>query len=168
MVRWPLEVDRRRQLQALAAPRLLLLEDGVAPPEDGDCLEDWQRLPASEDDVRARVAALLVRARAHGSLQPEIDNDGVVRFRGSWVHLPPVEARLFAALLERFGAVVSRAAMHRAGWSSEELSANALDVRMGRLRRRLAPLGLTVRTVRSRGFLLEQASGSRQDCVREA
>ena len=32
---------------------------------------------------------------------------------------------------------------------------NALDVHMLRLRRRIAPLGLEVRTVRSRGYLLQ-------------
>jgi DNA-binding response OmpR family regulator len=35
---------------------------------------------------------------------------------------------------------------------------NALDVHMLRLRRRLEPLGLEVRTVRSRGYVLQPAT----------
>ena len=35
---------------------------------------------------------------------------------------------------------------------------NVLDVHVLRLRRRLAPLGLAIRTVRSRGYMLEQAT----------
>jgi DNA-binding response OmpR family regulator len=37
-------------------------------------------------------------------------------------------------------------------------SRNALDVRILRLRRRVADLGLAVRTVRHRGYLLEIAA----------
>jgi DNA-binding response OmpR family regulator len=33
-----------------------------------------------------------------------------------------------------------------------------LDVHVVRLRRRIAPLGLAIRTVRSRGYLLEEAA----------
>jgi len=33
-----------------------------------------------------------------------------------------------------------------------------LDVHIVRLRRRLAPLGLVIRTVRSRGYLLEEGA----------
>ena len=73
--------------------------------------------------------------------------------------LPPVEARLSSALVERFGAVVSRDALTRAGWPSGAPGRNALDVHMLRLRRRLQALGLVIRTVRSRGYLLEEARG---------
>ena len=40
---------------------------------------------------------------------------------------------------------------------------NALDVHVLRLRRRLAPVGLVIRTVRSRGYLLEQADPRSSD-----
>lgn len=74
----------------------------------------------------------------------------------------PVEARLAAALVDRFGAVVSRDALARAGWPSGAPGRNALDVHVLRRRRRLVPLALAIRTVRSRGYLLEAApSGSR-------
>lgn len=139
-------------------PRLLLVEDGLLPPEPADCLEDWVRVPASEVDVRARTAALSLRAAVHAMAVPDLDGDGVLRFGGDWVPLPPVEARLMRALLDRFGAVVSRDALARAGWPEGAPGRNALDVHMLRLRRRLEPLALAIRTVRSRGYLLEAAS----------
>jgi DNA-binding response OmpR family regulator len=58
-------------------------------------------------------------------------------------------------LLDRFAAVVGREALARAGWPSGAPGRNALDVHILRIRRRLAPLGLAIRTVRSRGYLLE-------------
>ena len=58
-------------------------------------------------------------------------------------------------LLDRFGAVVSRDNLSRTGWPMGAPGRNALDVHMLRLRRRIAPLGLAIRTVRSRGYLLE-------------
>ncbi len=83
----------------------------------------------------------------------------MLRLGGAWVSLPPVEARLMAALLDRYGAVVSREALARAGWPAGAPGRNALDVHMLRLRRRLGPLALAIRTVRSRGYLLERSAG---------
>src|SRR3546814_12262755 len=57
-----------------------------------------------------------------------------------WVSLPPVEARLTAALLDRYGAVVSRDALARAGWPTGSPGRNDLDVPVLRLRRHVAPL----------------------------
>ncbi len=160
-MRWPSEGDRRRRLAEVGQPRLLLLEDGVEPPE-GDCMEDWVRVPASEADVRARIAALDRRARAHSDPDPVLDRDGVLRVGPAWVPLPPVEARLTEALLTRLNAVVSRETLARAGWPEGAPGRNALDVHVLRLRRRLAPVGLVIRTVRSRGYLLEVAPRASQ------
>jgi len=158
-VRWPAEAHRRQQLVDAARPRLLLVEHGAAPPEAVDCLEDWVRAPAGEAELAARMRAVTVRARAH--LVPDgpvLDDDGVLRRGGAWVSLPPVEARLTAALLERIGTVVSREALSRAGWPDGAPGRNALDVHVLRLRRRLGGVGLAIRTVRSRGYLLEVAA----------
>ena len=43
------------------------------------------------------------------------------------------------------------------GWPRGAPGRNALDVHMLRLRRRIAPVGLAIKTVRSRGYLLEAA-----------
>jgi two-component system OmpR family response regulator len=154
MVRWPEEEDRLVGLRTTSTPRLLFVEAEGEPPNSGDCLEDWVRVPVDERELRSRVTALVARAERHGS-RPEIDGDGLLRFRGRWIDLPPVEHTLAAALVDRFGAVVGRESLARAAWPQDRPSRNALDVHMSRLRRRIAPIGLGVRTVRSRGYLLQ-------------
>ncbi|MEO7837458.1 MAG: helix-turn-helix domain-containing protein [Acidimicrobiales bacterium] len=169
MLRWPLETERRAALVAANAPRLLLVEGGSPAPNPEDCLEDWLRVPASEEDLRARAEALAFRARNHVPTLPLLDRDGVLRFGTGWVPLPPVESRLTAALLERFGSVVRREALARAGWPDGAPGRNALDVHVLRLRRRLLPVDLAIRTIRSRGYLLERrASEIQQVSAREA
>ena len=158
LVSWPTEADRRDELRAAGDPRLLLVDPGVPPPDVTDCCEDWLRVPCSESELAARLQTLRQRSAVHVGDVPSIDDDGVLRFRGGWTALPPVEARLVAALIDRFGAVVSRQVILKAGWAERPARRNALDVHMLRLRRRIAPLGLQVRTVRSRGYLLEEAS----------
>jgi DNA-binding response OmpR family regulator len=115
-------------------------------------------VPAAAVDLHARGDALERRTRARSSEAPTLDDDGVLRFGGGWVPLPPVEARLTSVLLERAGAVVSREALGKAGWPDGAPGRNALDVHVLRLRRRLGPLGLAIRTVRSRGYLLESTT----------
>ena len=167
MLRWPEEEGRRTTIGMQGAPRLLLVPDGEEPPRVSDCLEDWIRVPAEENEVRARVDALSVRSRAHlttgredgRETAPVLDDFGVLRMNGSWVALPPLEARLAESLLGRIGTVTSREALIRAGWPTAPPGRNALDVHVLRLRRRLQPLGLVIRTVRSRGYLMERAPG---------
>lgn len=156
LLRWPHERDRRAELAEQGRARLLLVEGDAAPPEVVDLLEDWIRVPAAETDVAVRVSALAARAGGVDP-RPELDGDGLLRVGGRWVSLPPVEARLVGALLGRYRAVVSREALARAGWPQGAPGRNALDVHVLRLRRRVAALGLAIRTVRSRGYLLEPA-----------
>ncbi len=156
LLRWPADHDRRDRLASHAVPRLLLVEGGADPPP-ADCLEDWIRVPAADGDVKRRTEDLAARAARHFVVVPELDLDGVLRFGESWTSLPPVDARLAGALVDRFGAVVNRAVLGRAGWPGGAPGRNALDVHMLRLRRRLEPVGLVIRTVRSRGYLLEPA-----------
>ena len=160
LVRWPVEAQRRAGVAREGRPRLLLVEDGAEPPAGEDPLEDWIRVPASDIDVQARMATLTARARAVAA--PQLDGDGVLRVGALWVSLPPVEARITRALLERFGAVVSRESLSRAGWPEGAPGRNALDVHVLRLRRRLAPVRLAIRTVRSRGYLLEPGRAAAQ------
>jgi DNA-binding winged helix-turn-helix (wHTH) protein len=160
LLRWPHEQDRREALAREGQPRLLLVDQDNPPPVLTDCLEDWIRLPATDEDVEARVQAVLVRAASHQPARPVLDPDGVLRSGGVWVSLPPVEARLMAALIDRFGAVVSREQLARAGWPQGAPGRNALDVHMLRVRRRIAPLSLVIKTVRSRGYLLEKGAQS--------
>jgi two-component system OmpR family response regulator len=155
LVRWPSDPQRLAGLRDRGVPRLLLVSDGADPPVPTDCLEDWVAAGASESALEARRQGLQARARAH-SARPEIDDDGLLRHHDAWVSLSPVEQSLTRALLDRFGAVVARDALASRAWPDGAPTRNALDVHVLRLRRRLAPLGLEIRTVRSRGYLLQE------------
>jgi DNA-binding response OmpR family regulator len=155
LVRWPHEQQRREALVAEGRLRLLLVEASAEAPLPEDLLEDWIRVPADEADVQVRIEGLRRRSAVLHDQVPELDPDGLLRLDGRWVSVPPVEARLMGALLERFGAVVSREQLAKAGWPRGAPGRNALDVHMLRLRRRIAPVGLAIKTVRSRGYLLE-------------
>jgi DNA-binding winged helix-turn-helix (wHTH) protein len=163
LVRWPSERQRLERLRLGRSPRLLLIEEG-APPEVSDCLEDWVRMPVEEVELALRADALEIRARQHGSAPgpPHLDGDGVLRVGPNWVSLPPVEARLTTLLLDRMGTVVGRESLAKAGWPEGAPGRNALDVHVLRLRRRLDTVGLAIRTVRSRGYLLEAEHGEHE------
>jgi hypothetical protein len=156
LVPWPSDDETRHLLASTGQPRLLLVEATSPPPTTQDLLEDWIRVPASEADLRSRIEMLRWRASGSSSA-PTIDEHGVLRHGPTWVLVPPVEARLATALVQRFGTVVSRDALSRAGWPQGAPGRNALDVHVLRLRRRIHTVGLAIRTIRSRGYLLEAA-----------
>ncbi len=159
-MRWPSDEQTLAVAREASMPRLLLVEGDSPPPVIEDDLEDWIRVPADEVDLHARVEALDRRRVARSAVAPTLDGDGVLRVGGDWVSLPPVEARLTEVLLGRLGADVSREALGRAGWPDGVPGRNALDVHVLRLRRRIEPLGLAIRTVRARGYLLEAAAST--------
>ncbi len=156
---WPDDHLVVERLRVAGLPRLLVVDADVEPPDSSDPLQDWVRRDTDPSDVEARIAVLRRRA-GEEQHRPVIDGSGVLHHRGRWVALTPVEARITSALLARFGAVVGRDALSRAGRSGELTTRNLLDVQMVRVRRRLASLGLQVRTVRSRGYLIQFASES--------
>jgi two-component system, OmpR family, response regulator len=163
LVAWPTEAALREALAARGRPRLLVLAEGVTPPPAPDCLEDWIHVPASEEEMRARIDALAARAESHLPGAPHLDDEGFLRYGSRTVHLPPVEARLVGALVERFGRVVGANTLVRAAWPQGTSSRGTLDVRISRLRRRIGPLGLVLRTVRQRGWMLDVAGAGDGD-----
>ena len=157
IVRWPDEEERLERLRSSGHPRLLLVDDDDQPPPVVDPLEDWTRTTADPRDVQIRVSTLHRRAERDVE-RPVVDASGLLHFGGRWVALSPVEAALAELLVERFGAVVGRDGLARSAWREGVPTRNALDVQMVRFRRRIESLGLEVRTVRSRGYLLQPAS----------
>jgi DNA-binding response OmpR family regulator len=156
VLHWPADQARLAEVRALGVPRLLVIADGD-PPVPPDCLEDWVLATAGGSEREMRVRSLRRRAELHGG-RPSLDRDGLLRHRGAWVSLSPVERSLAEALLDRFGAVVSRDALAGRAWPAGLPTRNALDVHMLRLRRRIAPIGLEIRTVRSRGYLMQAST----------
>ena len=161
VLRWPRDRRGREELARSGRARLLVVDSAAAPPVASDPLEDWVRECDGELDRRARLEGLRLRLEQTGGLVPQLDDDGVVRFGPHLAPLPPLEARLAQVLVSHFGAVVSRTQLAAAGWPDGAPGRNALDVHMLRLRRRLAPVRLAIRTVRSRGYLLEPAALAR-------
>ena len=153
LLHWPRERERRAVLHEDNQPRLLLVEENAPPPLTVDPVEDWVRLPANHQDVQARVESL----RRRVVVQPTLDEEGVLRTASGWVSLPDLEARIVDVLLSRFGKVADRQSLLGAGWPGEAPSRNLLDVHLHRLRRRVQPIGLQIRTVRKRGYVLEPA-----------
>jgi hypothetical protein len=59
LVLWPDEAPQLPRLVTAGTPRLLLVAPDASPPEDGDCLQDWIRLPAVHIlRLRRRIAPL--------------------------------------------------------------------------------------------------------------
>jgi len=154
LIQWPSDESLRQELAARRHPRLLLVEPDAGPPECTDVLEDWVRLPVSRADRNARVRTLETRAAHVGSSLPKVDGTGTLQFREMTTQLSAIQVELIAPMIQRFGAVVSRESLTTLAWSGAQVSANNLDVSMARLRRQLRPVGLEIRTVRSRGYLL--------------
>ncbi len=155
LLHWPDEDGRRSVLAAGGRLRLLLVDADAPAPVAVDPREDWVRLPASEQDIDARVIGLLRRSQ-RGSSKLQLDGNGLLHRGDSWVPLPETEASLMAALLAADGSVVSRHALLEAAWPGETPTRNVLDVHMVRLRRRVAELDVEIRTVRSRGYALSR------------
>jgi hypothetical protein len=151
LVRWPEGGDDGMRLAATGAAVLYLVSGDDAPPVPTTCLEDWVRVPGDERDLTTRVAALEVRAAAHQRV-PHIDNDGRLHYRGSAMKLPAEELALARLLTERFGDVVPDSAFEHALGDPVPV----LRAPMAGLRARLRDLGLTVRRVRRRGYMLKR------------
>lgn len=154
LVRWPAEEGRRERYRALGIPRLLVVEGGCHPPVCSDGKEDWIRAPVSRTDLEARMATL--RAKAWVDRVPEIDPVGVLRHGGRSCAISPTEVDLLERLIRSFGEVVSRQDLLRCLPERPTLSRrNALDLHIMRVRRRIKPLNLAIRTVWGQGYLLE-------------
>lgn len=160
VLHWPEEAELRRAIDRRRGLRLLLVARQEVPPLVSDVREDWVRLPASDADIEARIEGLAARSLCPaGDDLPEhdrieLDGDGCLHRGVAWVALSTNEAAIMAALLSSDGAVVSREELAEAAWPGNHPNRNVLDVYIGRLRRRIEPLGLVVRTVRSRGYAL--------------
>jgi hypothetical protein len=159
VLHWPAEADEAKQLEQQGLPRLLLIEPGVAPPLSESCLEDWLRLPASDLEIETRLVNLAKRAANHPR-HPTIDDVGRLEYRGRSLFLSPLDQQLAQVLVENFGAIVDEQELINKVWPGGARN-QVLRVHVSRLRQRLSPLELTIKCVRNAGYLIQEASGSR-------
>src|SRR5213076_1543790 len=143
LMRWPEEAATVEELRAAGTPRLLVVAPDAPPPEADDCDEDWIRLPASDDDVSARLRSVAARSARHSSA-PTVKGDGRISFRGRWEPLSGHEEAMAGALVDRFGEVVDADTLGRT--IDPPLTGNAVRIHIMRLRPRVAALGLEGRT----------------------
>jgi DNA-binding response OmpR family regulator len=155
LVLWPEDDVQRCSLARAGVPRLLLVAPDADPPDSVGIDEDWVRVPADGRDLRARLQRL---ARVVEQLQhdhPVLDPSHIVHYGGTSVVLSAAQAVVTELLLSRQGQVVSRAELEAALWTDGAPGPKALDGVVFRLRRRLAGLGLVVRSAHARGFSID-------------
>ncbi len=163
-----LEVLKHLRWRKSRVPVLILtardtLEDRVTGLDVG--ADDYLTKPFDLPELEARIRALI--RRNHFDTQSELIY-GSIRFdtvgRRVFVndHLLELSARemsVFELLLIHTGRVVSKEQMveHLYGWD-EEVSDNAIEVCIHRLRKKLEPFGFSFRTIRGLGYLVESTS----------
>ena len=144
------------------------VEDRVAGLDAG--ADDYLVKPFEMQELEARARALIRRSRADraraihlGPLELTIGEPRVV-LDGTPVDLTAREYALLELLALKAGRVVNKSQIAaRLAGSGEALSDAAIEVAIHRLRRRLEPYDLQVRTVRGFGYLLEAAEPSSEN-----
>lgn len=125
--------------------------------------DDYMAKPFDIREFEARVRSLLRRQAglrsatvALGALTLDLTTRQFAA-SGQVMDLPPRERALLELLLTRAGKVVAKEAIVQSLTSLDDmLSDNAIEQYISRLRRRLQPFGLVLRTVRGIGYLLEK------------
>jgi len=162
ILRWPDEADARHALAAAGRPRLLVVAEDAPPPVVRDDREDWIREGAGAVEIAARTARLAGAGPADPdrARRPVLDADDVLHASGGRIAvIPPLEAAILGALLDRTRHVVRREDLHRAAWPSGGRDERAVDGRVRGLRRRTEGMGITIHTIRGVGYLLEVDDG---------
>lgn len=160
-----LEVLKRLRSRTSQLPVLILTAlDGTHDRVKGLDLgaDDYMVKPFELAELEARVRALTRRSAGTaptiqcGSLV--FDQVGrVAQVDGVMLELSAREIGLLEVLLTRMGRLVSKDQLvdHLCGWG-EEVSHNAIEVYVHRLRKKLEPGGVKIATVRGLGYCLER------------
>lgn len=159
-----IEVLRRlRQRQNHTPVLILSARDDITERVQGlkTGADDYLIKPFALPELEARIAALLRRASGgkmrfvHGPL--EFDLDGrVVLIQGQPMDFSVREMAILEALMQRSGQVVvkTRLAQSISDWENE-IGVNTIEVYIHRLRKKLEPWDIHIRTIHGLGYLLE-------------
>ena len=150
VLRWPTDAALRARLRTVGLPRVLILEDDSVPP-DTDPMEEWVRSPVEPGELLGRVRLLEELSRA---TFPVLESSGILHFGGRWTSLSPCSEAIVQILLDYYPSPVPRTDLVDQVWPVDAPSRNAVDLQMLRLRRRIEALGLRIRTVTGKGYLL--------------
>lgn len=162
------EVLRRLRRRNLSLPVLIL--SGREQPEEKVLgldlgADDYLVKPFSLNELQARVRALL--RRQLGGAAPLITYSGLsfdtvgraASINSRTLTLSVHETGVLEVLLHRFGRVVSKEQMVEQLYSyDKEVSHNAIEVYVHRVRKKIAGAGVTVRTLYGRGYMLDYVS----------
>jgi len=164
-----IEVLKRLRARKSAIPVLILtardgIDDRVLGLDAG--ADDYLVKPFALAELEARARALTRRGSGSatevrfGSLSYD-QIDRVAKIDGQIVDLSAREVGLLEVLMLRAGRLVSKEHLIDAlcGWG-EEVSSNAIEVYVHRLRKKLEPSGARIVTVRGLGYCLEKADGA--------
>jgi two-component system OmpR family response regulator len=129
--------------------------------------DDYLAKPFALSELEARVRALTRRGPAGASSllrHGDLTYDQVYRvaeLKGALLELSAREMGLLEILLRRAGRVVSKERLveHMCEWG-EEVSTNAIEVYIHRLRRKLGDSEVKIVTVRGLGYCLEKIRGA--------
>ena len=124
--------------------------------------DDYMIKPFSLPELEARVRALIRRGQC--GVNP-VYNRGTLSFdsvgrsasiNGVILELTTRELSVLEALMLRAGKVVSKEHLLERLYSyAEEASNNAIEVYIHRLRKKIEPAGVTVRTIRGLGYVID-------------
>ncbi len=164
-----MDVMRRARARGNNAPMLILtardsLSDRVVGLDAG--ADDYLAKPFDLPEFEARVRALLRRRETSVSGRIEIGPLMVdITGRSAWhagqrLELSAREFGVLELLARRAGRVVSKEQLLESmtTWD-DEVGINAIEVYVHRLRRKLEPAEVGIRTVRGLGYLLEKNQG---------